>query len=79
MALEVERGTAESPSSAMTSHWILGLPVTPATVTCTLVSPHMATLGRPRRQSAVLGGPLLAGPLASDEAALSLATSGPVD
>ena len=38
---------------------------------------HLATLGCPRRQSAVLGGPLLGGPLVSDEAARSLATMGP--
>ena len=72
----VRRGTAESSSFSMTSHWVLGLPATP--VTCTLVCPHTATLGCPRRRSAVLGGPLLAGPLASDEAARSVAAMGPV-
>ncbi len=72
MALGVKRGAAGSSSSFMTSHWIFGLPATPEA--CTLVCPHTATLSCPRRQSAVLGGPLLAGPLvASDEAAGSLA------
>ena len=45
----------------MTSHWNLGLAATPAA--CTLVCPHTATLSCPRRRSAVLGDPLLAGPL----------------
>ena len=72
----VVRGTAGSSSSSMTSHWILGLPATPGA--CTLVCPHSATLGCPWRRSAVLGGPLLAGPLLSDKAARSLATTGPV-
>ena len=76
MALGVKRGAAESSLSSRTSHWILGLPATP--VACTLVRPPMAILGCPRRRSAVLVGPLLAGPLASDEAAWSLAAMGPV-
>ena len=70
----VERGAAGSSSRMF--HWVLWLPATP--VTCTLVCPHTATLGCPRRRSAVLGGPLLEGPLASDGAARSLATMGPV-
>ena len=74
MALGVGRGTAERSTSAMTSYWIIGLPATP--VSCTLVCPHADTRGCPRPRSAVLGGPLLAGPFASDEAARSLAKMG---
>ena len=61
----VVRGAAESSSSSMTSRWILGLPATPAA--CTLLCPHTATLGCPLLRLAVLGGPLLAGPLASQD------------
>jgi hypothetical protein len=65
---------AGSSSSSMTSRWILGLPATPAA--CALMCPHTATLSCPQQRSAVLCGPLLAGPMASDEAARSLAAMG---
>ena len=74
MALGVGRGTAERSTSAMTSYWIIGLPATP--VSCTLVCPHADTRGCPRPWSAVLGGPSLAGPFASDGAARFLAKMG---
>jgi hypothetical protein len=47
MALGVERGTARSSSSSMTSNWILGLPVTPATGRYEGASPDLLFLPLP--------------------------------